>query len=107
MTTPTYADLVDAGIDGTTDYNRVLDSDLGGYRLAKYKEAGGEETRRFEATITKDGKPVMHVYNSGTGGENVYSAWGADYDDLLAHAKAWSAFVEDLYASETSPDGFV
>jgi hypothetical protein len=38
------------------------------YALTAIKLAGGEETPRFEATITKDGKKIGFVSNGGTGG---------------------------------------
>ncbi len=41
--------------------------------LAGYKEAGGEETVRFECYVTYDGKKVLIASNGGTGGCNHYS----------------------------------
>ena len=45
---------------------------LGRFALKGLKEAGGEETRRFEAHLALDGKVVAGVSNGGTGGCNMY-----------------------------------
>lgn len=41
---------------------------LGGYAVTHLREAGGEETLRFEAVITRHGRPIAHVSNGGHGG---------------------------------------
>lgn len=40
--------------------------------LKRFKEAGGDETRRFEALIYIDGKKAAQVSNDGCGGPNHY-----------------------------------
>lgn len=63
--------------------------------IVGYKAAGGEETIRFEATITYKGKKVLHASNGGFGGSNQYGALrGVDraiekkfFDD----ARQWAA----------------
>lgn len=63
--------------------------------IVGYKEAGGEETIRFEATITYKGKKVIHSANGGFGGPNQYSPLrGVDRSILqtfFAAAKQWAA----------------
>lgn len=44
----------------------------GGYAITALKEAGGEETPRFEAYITKDGDRIIHVSNDGHGSSHRY-----------------------------------
>jgi uncharacterized protein YxeA len=46
---------------------------MNGYELKCYKEAGGEETVRFEAKLYKDGIYIALVSNGGYGGCNEYS----------------------------------
>lgn len=45
---------------------------LSRFSLKGLKEAGGEETRRFETKLLLDGKVVATVSNGGTGGSNSY-----------------------------------
>lgn len=73
----------------------------GGYALTSFKEAGGDETLRFEAFITLNGKKVMHVSNGGTGGSHMYRAVADDYaafraarDAFETFAKTWNADSE-------------
>ena len=42
------------------------------YSISGYKEAGGEETIRFQANLLKNGKKVAVISNSGIGGPNDY-----------------------------------
>ncbi len=48
-------------------------ADYGGYALRSVREAGGEETLCFEATLTRHGRPIAVVSNGGTGGSHRYS----------------------------------
>lgn len=58
------------------------------YDLTAIKEAGGEETPRFEAKITKNGLAIATVSNDGNGGCNRYY-----FDDRAEEApfEAWIA----------------
>jgi hypothetical protein len=49
----------------------------GGYALVSYKSAGGDETPRFEAIITLNGKKIAYVSNGGTGGSNMTQPFAA------------------------------
>lgn len=93
---------------------------LGGYAITSYKEDGGEETARFTAILTKDGRKIAHVRNDGTGGDHRYSDLGtsigpkadrehevflADIAEFHAFAKAWNA--DSLYAGYGDSDQFI
>jgi hypothetical protein len=71
------------------DDSKIMDA----YTIKKIKEAGGEETRRFEAVIYKDGKEFAHVSNSGCGGCNSYYPLNqftfADLNEFYETAKKW------------------
>ena len=64
----------------------------GGYGITHLREAGGEETLRFDAIITHHGRKVAYVYNAGEGGSHRYQPVTVD---------AGAAFTEALAAFET------
>ena len=72
---------------------------LGGYSLVSFKEAGGEETVRFEAYIALNGKKVMHVSNGGTGGCHRYGPVGPFKTDAAA-TKGYADFRQAEVALE-------
>ena len=53
------------------DSSNIMDA----YSIKGFKEAGGDETVRFEAIICKDGKAFATVCNGGCGGPNDYSPY--------------------------------
>jgi len=65
--------------------------------LKNIKEAGGEETPRFEATLYLDGKKAAIVSNGGTGGCNCYH-W---FDQILGKSEFGARF--NAYAKEQNP----
>ncbi|MBD8059012.1 hypothetical protein IC607_08530 [Cellulomonas sp. JH27-2] len=72
-----------------------------GYSVSHLREAGGEETLRFDAFVCLHGQRVMYVYNAGTGGSHVYQPvnedWGTFSDALAAfeaYAADWNAGTE-------------
>lgn len=73
---------------------------LGGYAVRNLREAGGEETARFEAVITRHGRPIAHVSNGGHGGSHRYDPvergvkGTEDLADLSARAVLWNASNE-------------
>lgn len=71
------------------DDSKIMDA----YTIKGIREAGGEETRRFEATIYKDGKKFAHVSNGGCGGCNDYHTFPpfkhSDLTEFLNSAKQW------------------
>lgn len=58
-----------------------MTSEKNGYELRAIKEAGGDETPRFDAKLLRDGKVIAVVSNEGCGGCNRY-----DYLDRGAEA---------------------
>ncbi|GAA3810736.1 hypothetical protein [Cellulomonas soli] len=69
-----------------------------GYALTKVRRAGGAETERFEAVLTRDGRPIAHVANGGEGGSHRWSpidpdGWAA-IDQFNEFAAAWNAGSE-------------
>ena len=106
----TYAELTKAVEDGTEDFSGLLTADLGGYRLKSFKEAGGEETLRFEAVLTKDGKDVLTVSNDGHGGAHryAYDRTKDGFDEFVAFAEQWEQ--ESGYpfgGTKVDPDSFI
>ena len=67
---------------------------MNAYELKAYKEAGGEETIRFEAKLYKNGKPLALVSNGGYGGCDDYYPIGKathkDIEQFREDAKAWA-----------------
>lgn len=63
--------------------------------IVGYRTAGGEETVKFEATITYKGQKVLHASNDGIGGPNRYDPLrGVDrtiMQKFVADAKQWAA----------------
>lgn len=59
------------------------------YELKKIKQAGGEETPRFEAQIFADGKKIGIVYNEGCGGCCFYRF------DKQEEGKLFDEFIAD------------
>jgi len=59
------------------------------------REAGGEETSRFEATLVREGVDVALVSNGGTGGSHLYR-WidGVEQDRFEQAATEWNAAGE-------------
>jgi hypothetical protein len=68
----TETDMTNAIATTDKDPLLALKSAPEAYDIASIKEAGGEETPRFEAKITKGGKVVGTVSNDGCGGCNRY-----------------------------------
>ena len=66
--------------------------------LKNVKEAGGEETPRFEASLYLDGKRVATVSNGGTGGCNSYHWADGRWD--TPNQKVCNQIAED-YLGET------
>ena len=52
--------------------NPAQATNLGGYRLTKYREAGGRETTCFSAELTLNGATIATVRNDGNGGSNFH-----------------------------------
>lgn len=76
----------------------------GGFALSSVRRAGGAETPRFEAVLTRDGQPVAHVSNGGEGGAHRYQpldaggwAGGEAFNTFAAVWNAGSAYagIED------------
>ena len=68
------------------------------YSLKAYKDAGGEETIRFEAKLCKDGKVIAIVSNGGYGGCNDYHATKGNQDALAQYfidVDKWAKFYGD------------
>lgn len=86
-------------------------SALDKWGVSGYRTAGGEETVRFEAYITLNGKRVLHASNDGRGGCNNYQNLtghlyqGGEYAKLEADVKdamrqfgrKWEFEVVDLW----------
>ena len=85
----------------------------GGYGITYLREAGGEETLRFDAIITHHGRKVAYVYNAGEGGSHRYQPVtvdaGAAFTEALAafeqFAAEWNAGSE--FAGYEDHDQFV
>lgn len=71
----------------------------GGYALAKYRDAGGEETIRFQAELHLNGKRVAIVSNDGRGGSH-----NIRFADQSQRA-AFHAFVGEARTEEWEPEG--
>jgi len=69
------------------------------YTLKSYKEAGGDETIRFEAKLCKNGKVIAIVSNGGCGGCNDYhptnKATWTDIQEFNEAVKQWAIHYED------------
>ena len=69
------------------------------YSLKGYKEAGGEETIRFEAKLCKNGKVIGIVSNNGCGGCNDYhhtnNATWKDIEEFNEAVKQWAIHYGD------------
>ena len=62
------------------------------YAIKGIREAGGDETRRFEATIYKNDKRFAIVSNDGIGGDNNYRPLMGKYDvleDMFEKSVEW------------------
>lgn len=74
------------------DESGIMDA----YELKSYKEAGGEETVRFEAKLYKNGKQIAIVSNGGHGGCNDYYPVGSanrkTIDKFHQDATKWSNY---------------
>lgn len=67
-------------------------SAMSAYSIKGFKEAGGEETVRFECSLYKNGKKIAIVSNGGYGGCNDYGWFDREammpfYDDTKQWAK--------------------
>jgi len=83
-------------------------SAMDAYTVSGYKEAGGDETIRFECTLLKNGKKIARVSNDGYGGCNEYCSFTSSYDDIKqfhADAKQW-AKDHDITLYETADTWF-
>ena len=72
----------------------------GGYSISHLREAGGEETLRFDAFITYLGKKVLYVYGDGHGGSYRYQPVNERWD---LHQQVISDF--EAYAAHWNRDG--
>lgn len=85
----------------------------GGYHLTNIREAGGEETARFDAILRHHGVPIAHVSNGGHGGSHRYqSAVAGGWDE---HQRAMAQFrdyaqdwrLDSPYSGLCDDDGLV
>lgn len=64
------------------------------YELKAFKDAGGEETMRFEAKLYKNGKLIGIASNDGCGGCNRYYHTGKgtpqDIAEFINNSKQWA-----------------
>jgi hypothetical protein len=63
------------------------------------REAGGQETRRFDAILTHHGRPAVYVWNGGEGGANRYEPHDRtgvhdDVREFEEFASRWNAGSE-------------
>jgi len=69
------------------------------YELKSYKEAGGEETIRFEAKLHKNGKLIAIVSNGGFGASNdYYPTMKGTWEDIIEYnetVKQWAIHYGD------------
>ena len=81
-------------------HNMDVSGIMDGYELKAYKEAGGEETIRFEAKLYKDGKHIAVVSNNGIGGCDDYypTAKGTreDIKEFYARVRAWATYYGEV-----------
>lgn len=75
----------------------TTDNSYGGYSIKGYREAGGDETTMFSATLTRDGAEVARVSNSGTGGCHMFT-----FRDRVERDR-WAALAERLLPSRFEP----
>lgn len=65
----------------------------GGYAITSVREAGGEETPRFEAVVTLHDHKVLHVSNGGTGGSHSWQPVTGDWGAFRAALGAFEAYA--------------
>lgn len=75
----------------------VTPTPYGGYHLTHVREAGGNETLRFDAVLRHSGAPVAYVYNAGEGGSHVYqpaepTVARAEFENGLAEFERFAAY---------------
>ncbi|MCR6647269.1 MAG: hypothetical protein NVV70_03685 [Cellulomonas sp.] len=73
----------------------------GGYAISNLREAGGEETLRFDGFLTLHGRKVIYLSNDGHGSSHRYQPVNEKWDqfkrirsDFQAYATAWNAASE-------------
>ncbi len=65
---------------------------MNGYSIKGYRSIRGHgDSPTFEATLCKDGKPVLRATNDGWGGPNLYELPVSRVDDPRAHGIAYRA----------------
>ena len=83
---PSMFKLIDTPV---LDESNITDD----YEVKAYKQAGGEETPRFEASLYHKGKKVAIVSNDGHGGCNNYYPIGGNTHDVITEfqlmAREW------------------
>jgi hypothetical protein len=91
------------------DHAAPPNAPYGGYAITRLREAGGDETTRFEATLTHHGQPIARVSNGGTGGSHTYRALRADgwaaIDAFGQYAQGWN--LESPYSGWCDDDQLV
>jgi len=68
---------------------------LGGYEITSYEEIAMGCGVAFTATITKDGKKVLTVENSGRGGCHTYGGVGSDWAGWREAEAEFEAFAKE------------
>lgn len=67
----------------------------GGYTVTNLREAGGEETLRFDAFLCLHGTKILYVYNAGTGGSHVYQPVNEDWAGFRGVEAAFEAYAAE------------
>lgn len=64
----------------------------GGWAIKNLRTAGGQETLRFDAVITRHGTPRLYVYNGGEGGCHMFEPMerGDEGRRAVAELDAWA-----------------
>lgn len=70
-------------------------------QLKSFKEAGGEETLRFEASLYLDGEKAAVVANGGTGGAHIYHFTSKSLRDKF------DQMVTDIQTTELRKDDWL
>lgn len=91
-----YAVKGPASLFGVSDVPAPRDepSPMDRWGLKAYKEAGGDETPRYEATVTFDGRPALRASNTGIGGpdqfDRLYTSTPDVLEQFLRDVRAWA-----------------
>lgn len=68
---------------------------LGGYAITSYKEVEMGCGVAFSGTITKDGRKILSVENSGRGGSHLYGGVGSDWAGWREAEAEFEAFAKE------------